>query len=264
MAPLLKHGLSRTRLYHIWQTARNRCHNPNTPAYKNYGSRGIFMCDEWRNNFLSFYKWANNNWYEEHLTIERIDNDGPYSPENCRWATSFEQANNKQRSKYLTYKGETKTLISWARFLNINETVIWRRLYVYCWSIEKTFETPVAHPSKKRTKEVTFNGESKSMAEWGRVTGIRGDVIAERLRRGWSIERALTTPLRIIPEENKKYITFRGETLEICQWARRINMDYSTLETRIRVGWDVERAILTPPYKNNSKKENDNGRCTST
>lgn len=111
----MKHGMSNTRLYKIWCGMRQRCYNKNYHGYIDYGARGITVCDEWNTDFLAFYTWAVQTGYDENaprgqFTIERKDNDGPYSPDNCRWATIAEQERNKRNNIKIQVNGETKVL----------------------------------------------------------------------------------------------------------------------------------------------------------
>lgn len=104
----------RERLYSIWKGMKSRCSNPRIPSYSAYGARGITVCEQWRGDYVSFRNWALASGYHDDLEIDRRDNDGGYCPENCRWVTHKQNANNKQQSVYLTAFGETKTMIDWA------------------------------------------------------------------------------------------------------------------------------------------------------
>lgn len=124
----VKHGKSYTRIYSIYSKIIQRCYNKNSKLYKNYGYRGITMCDEWRNNFQAFYDWAMANGYTDKLSIDRIDNYKGYSPDNCRWLTPKEQGRNLRRSVYLTINGETKLLMDWCTENNLNIQTVRNRV----------------------------------------------------------------------------------------------------------------------------------------
>lgn len=121
------HKMSGTRIYGIWQGLKGRCENENNPRYDRYGGRGIKVCDEWDKSFEAFYKWAIDNGYSENLTIDRIDNDGDYSPQNCKWSTNDEQCNNRSTCIYITIGNETKTLMQWCEIFNIDYKMVYAR-----------------------------------------------------------------------------------------------------------------------------------------
>lgn len=121
-----RHGHGRERIYKNFLNMHQRCENPNSLWYKNYGARGIFVCDEW-SDFQTFYEWAQNNGYQRGLTLDRIDVDGPYAPWNCRWATSFQQGNNRRNTIRITYNGITKTISEWANETGIKRSIIYSK-----------------------------------------------------------------------------------------------------------------------------------------
>lgn len=152
-----QHGLSNERLYRIWNGMNNICSNPQNQGYKYYGGRGITVCKEWKNDFLSFRKWALSHGYSDNLSIDRIDCDGNYCPENCRWATAKEQANN-QHPKY-------------------------------------TFTPKPDKIERKRKLLWTIGDETKSAIEWCEQYGVSVPFARYRVDKlGMSPYEALTTP----------------------------------------------------------------------
>lgn len=135
------HGKSKTRIWNIWMGMRARCYRKSEVSYKYYGGRGIKVCDAWKDSFENFYNDMCNG-YCENLTIERIDVDGDYSKENCRWATKSEQSMNKRKTIYLKYKGEKKPLMQWSKELGISAKLLRQRIGTYGWSTKKAMETP--------------------------------------------------------------------------------------------------------------------------
>lgn len=108
-----KHGSEPKRLYRIWAGMRSRCYDKNNKDFNRYGGRGITVCQEWQ-DFMLFREWAFSNGYKEDLSIDRIDNTGPYCPQNCRWSTAKVQANNRTNNHKVSYRGETKNISEWA------------------------------------------------------------------------------------------------------------------------------------------------------
>lgn len=141
-------GESHNTLYIIWASMIRRCTNPKEQNYKYYGARGIKVCNEWvedKNGYFTFKNWALLNGWEEGLSIERVNVNGDYCPENCIWIPFSEQCKNKRTTHWITYKGKTMCLTDWANEYNINRYTLYCRLYRSGWSIDKALETPVKH-----------------------------------------------------------------------------------------------------------------------
>lgn len=141
-----KHGKAGTRIYRIYQSMLQRCYNPKHVNYNCYGGRGIKVCNEWRNSFAAFYEWASANGYSDILELDRMDVNGAYSPDNCRWISHIEQCQNRRTSVFVTINGETRTLSEWARIAKIKyNTLDWR----YRNGMQGT---ELIMPTKKRKK----------------------------------------------------------------------------------------------------------------
>ena len=117
-----------TRLYRIWTGIKSRCDDKNNPRYSDYGGRGIVLCDEWKNDFHSFYEWACSNGYKDDLTIDRINNDGNYCPKNCRWVDNKIQSLNRRSNIKITIGNTTKTLTEWCEIFDLDSKTVFARL----------------------------------------------------------------------------------------------------------------------------------------
>jgi hypothetical protein len=122
----------------LWKNMMKRCYNPNDRRYSDYGGRGIVVCDEWRNDRYSFYHWCISNRCEWALQIDRKNNDGPYSPENCKFSTRIEQANNTRKNRFLTWNGETRTIAQWERHIGLYRGAINSRVN-HGWTGDRIF-----------------------------------------------------------------------------------------------------------------------------
>jgi hypothetical protein len=150
---LTTHGLTNHPLNGVWYKMHDRCYNPNVKSFKDYGARGIFICEEWRDNFLAFYNWAIKNGWRKGLTIERIDNDKEYSPQNCKIDTRKAQANNRRSNTMLLFHGVEKTISQWANEVNIRASVISCRLFDG-WSVEDALSTRPRKSPIRKTKQL--------------------------------------------------------------------------------------------------------------
>lgn len=144
--PQPRYGDSRERLHNIWYLMKYRCEDPTSPSYDRYGGRGINVCDEWDNGddgYFAFKKWSLANGYSKDLTIDRINNNGNYSPDNCRWVDMFVQSNNKRNNRTIEYNGEIHNLKQWSVISGIPYKVLHARLNRYGWDFEKAITQPL-------------------------------------------------------------------------------------------------------------------------
>lgn len=148
------HGKSNSKAFFTWSGIKARCYRPDSSSFDRYGARGIRMSDEWRNSFAAFYRDMGDP--PNGLSIERIDNNGHYCKENCRWANRVEQGANKRNNIKLTFNEQTKTLSEWARELHCKVATLWARLFVQGWTTEKALSVPIrmcrrsVRPTKQR------------------------------------------------------------------------------------------------------------------
>lgn len=146
------HGFgNENRLYRIWSDMKSRCYSQADRNYKRYGARGIEICAEWRYNFIAFRTWALSHGYDDSLSIDRIDNDGPYSPDNCRWATKRTQNNNRRTNVFITYHGETHTAAEWSNITGIKAATLVARKR-HGWSDTECIEVPALQSNNQTTR----------------------------------------------------------------------------------------------------------------
>lgn len=137
-------GYKQTKIYRAWAHMKDRCYNPKCQFYYRYGGRGIKVCEAWL-NFEGFLADMGAS-YKDGLTIDRINNDGHYVKENCRWVNIEEQANNRSSTHSITYQGKTQSIARWSKELNINYFTLYNRLMTKRWSIDRAFQTPINQP----------------------------------------------------------------------------------------------------------------------
>ena len=178
-------GSKRLRLNRIWSKMKDRCNNPNSRSYPHYGGRGITVCKEW-NLFSNFALWALNNGYRDDLSIDRIDVNGNYCPENCRWADVFTQANNKTDNVYLELDGERMSAQQWARKLNVSVRTLYNRV------AKGMSDKEVLDRKSFGRRYVTYNGVEDSIVGWAKKFGIdRGIMYSRLMLHNFDIEEVM-------------------------------------------------------------------------
>lgn len=176
--------------YTAWMHMIQRCRNPNCKHFSYYGGRGITVCERWR-NFENFFRDMGPRPTAKH-TLERVDNNGNYTPENCVWATRQQQQQNIRSNQWIEWRGQRRVVAEWARIVGIQANVLGLR-FKNGWTPERALTTPI-----KQSGQIQWNGENKSVIEWAREYGLTDSTLRNRLQRGWSMDKALHTKRRIV------------------------------------------------------------------
>ena len=203
----MKQGKSYLRIYSIWRSMIGRCCIPSNSSYERYGARGIKVCDEWKDDFDAFRKWAYENGYDENAlrgecTIDRIDNDGNYCPENCRFVSIKTQNLNKRNVIIVSYNGQTKPLISFADEFGIDRRVVKHRYQVLTFPLDKVFYKGDLRESNDRKNSITLTYEGKTMniSKWIKELGVSRDIIRDRIKKGLSDKEIIDDIKRKYPK----------------------------------------------------------------
>lgn len=198
-----KHGMSGTKPYRTWAALKNRCFNTRSTKYPIYGGRGITVCERWlgENGFINFYADMGDPPSPTH-SIDRIDVNGNYCPENCRWATPREEACNTRDNLLYTMDGKTQCLSLWLDDSKIGRTTVQLRLALG-WSLQDALTIPPQKKKSSKLAEIEYLGRTQSLYEWAKELSKPYTLIYGRLQRGWSVEKAFTTPARPIKKRQK-------------------------------------------------------------
>jgi hypothetical protein len=270
-----------------WQNMMSRCHDPKDRDFAKYGGRGIRVCERWHNPW-QFIKDLEG--VDQTLSMDRIDNDKGYCPENVRMVDAQTQQNNRRCNRRLTYNGQTMTVAQWAREIDVPVDALRSRLK-HGWPISAALETPMTRGEKfTRTRIlkkwpddkifdppvhrdamiIECGGRKQTLKQWSEETGISRSTIYDRMRRGFTPEKAVSTPAlkrggppkpgtRRIPYNSKTW-TYKGETRTIKDWSGIVDVSYEALLYRYDKGWTAEIALETPagvspPRRNAIPKE---------
>ena len=243
------HGLSGTRTYSVWEGMRQRCNNPNNAYYNRYGGRGIKVCSRW-DHYVNFL--ADMGDAPDGLWIERIDNDGGYCKENCKWETPPKQALNKSSNVIIELDGVSMCVVEWEAEIGLSRDLMYYRKKMG-WSDREILTTPVGDGygrftrsrwNKTTSSYLTMDGESKCIAEWAGIVGINANTLHNRVTyMGWSHKKALTTPAKT---KDMSLLEHNGKKDTRAGWARKVGISESLLRHRLKRGWSVEKALTTP------------------
>lgn len=240
----------KSRGYVAWVNMRQRCRNPHLKDFASYGKRGLAFDRRWE-SFEAFS--ADMGEPPPGMTLERRDTMGDYGPTNCQWATRGDQALKKRTCVRYTFQGRSLTLPEWARELGVHRITLLKRLQGGM-PIDVAFTTAVAPRAPRTSTQYEFQGQSHTLAEWSRATGIPRLTLLKRLTLGWSVPLTLTTPPDLGNRRARNgvvrpsaEITHHGRSRTIVEWAAQTGIKSATIRRRLALGWSITKTLTTPP-----------------
>lgn len=242
------HGMTGTKIYKAWKGIKKRCFNQSEKAYKNYGGRGITLCDEWVDDFPAFYAYIGDPPTDRH-TVGRIDNEGDYRPGNVRWETYAEQNSNKRNNKVYEYKGSSYHLDELVAMSGVSWSTMASRLITLGWPVDKAVETPAG--GNEKDPMVEYQGIEWTIGALSKHLNIDYYLLRRRIISGMTVEDAISKPIK--KTKVGQLYTFNGQSRTITKWAKLANIGIATVHKRMsKHGWNFERAITTPVRGNPS------------
>jgi len=227
----------KSKEYRAWEDMRQRCYNKNNASYKNYGGRGITVCDRWNESFENFLEdmgYGGDKW------LDRVDNNEGYSPENCQWRTPSEQLNNTRRNVVIEYDRKRMTMAEWAIFRKINPITLQYRIS-HDWPVGEALE--YTDSDRIENQLIEFNGEKLCFMDWCKKLGVKESTMRARFARGWSLDRALTPNV----QKRKSSYELNGIKKPLNKWCEHYNMSYNRVKSRVSEGWTLKEALEIAP-----------------
>ena len=247
---------SRTRAYVIWKSMKQRCYDPKINRYAFYGGAGITVCERWH-IFENFLADMGEPPSEKH-TLDRKNNLLGYSPENCRWATKAEQANNRSNNKLITFNGKTQSMSQWAKELGISYKKLKQRIRSV--DLGKTSLYHAFRCDDIKHRIYSFEGQSKCLTEWANEKGINVTTLHSRInKQGMSFEKAISFRLtsEFQPQCRKKIIEIDEERLTLPEWAEKMGVNPTTIYNRAKKNNISNEQVIREHFENLTSKKDD-------